>query len=191
LYGWDIEAFKAKIVKPDMYKQLLEKSIKETNSDMLEARKKIDLAANALKDKEAFDEVAKKYSEGESAKDGGELGWLTSDQMIPEIAVAAFLYNKGEVSDVIESPIGFHIINVEDKKTEDGVDKEKIRQIFVRQKNFADWLLEQEKSFNIYMPLRDYYWDKDSQSVQFKDQSMRDFESNLMKNSPDDISVLF
>jgi len=191
LYGWDIEKFKLKIVKPDMYKESLSKSIQEDDKEMMESRKKINMAASALKNKEDFDDVAKKYSEGDSAKEGGELGWLTADQLIPEVAIAAFIHDKGDVSDIIESEIGLHIINIEDKKTEDGIDKVKLRQIFVRSKNFGDWLLEQEKSYNIYIPLKDYYWDKNSQEVQFRSNDLREFESKLLENSPDDISIIF
>ncbi|MEK7598601.1 MAG: peptidylprolyl isomerase [Patescibacteria group bacterium] len=191
LYGWDIKDFEEKMVKPDMYKQALEKSVKESDENMVADNDKITEALNALKNKEDFSETAKKYSEGDSAKNGGDLGWLTAEQMIPEIAVASFLLDKGARSDIIESPIGFHIIKVEDKKTEEGMDKFKIRQILVRSKTFADWLLGQEKSFNIYIPLDDFRWDKESQSVQFTDREMIDFENNLEINSPDDISVLF
>jgi len=51
--------------------------------------------------------------------------------------------------------------------------------------------MEQEKSFNIDILLKDFRWDKESQAVQFTDQKMIDFENNLEINSPDDVSVLF
>lgn len=191
LYGWDIKDFEEKMVKPDMYKEALEKNVKESENDMATANGKITEALKALKNKEDFSETAKKYSEGDSAKNGGDLGWLNAEQMIPEIAATAFLLDKGARSDIIESPIGLHIIKVEDKKTEEGTDKFKLRQIFVRSKSFADWLMEQEKSFNIYIPLDDFRWDKETQSVQFTNREMIDFENNLETNSPDDISVLF
>jgi len=191
LYNWDIMDFEKKIVQPDLYKEALEKSVKSSEKDMADSRKKITEALNALKNKESFADTAQKYSDGESAKNGGELGWLTSDQMIPEIAVTAALIPKGSTSDTIETPLGFHIINVEDKKTEDGIDKVRLSQIFVKSRNFSDWLLEQEKGFKIYIPLKDFYWDKETQSVQFTSQDLKNFENNLEKNSPDDASVLF
>jgi len=191
LYGWGIREFEEKLVKPDMYKEALEKSVSESDEKMVESKGKITAAMGDLKNKKDFAETAKKYSEGDSAKSGGDLGWLTSAQMIPEIAVTAFLLDKGGVSDIIESPIGFHIIKVDDRKTEEGVESFKISQIFVRRTTFADWLMEQEKSFNIDILLKDFRWDKESQAVQFTDQKMIDFENNLEINSPDDVSVLF
>jgi len=191
LYGWDVSDFEEKIVKPDMYRERLQKNVQESDEEMSAAKKKIDEAIKELENKKDFSEVAKTLSDGESAKNGGDLGWLSSDQMIPEIAVAAVLLNKGERSDIIETNLGFHIVRVDDKKNEDGIDKIKLSQIFVRSKNFSDWLFEQEKSFNVYIPLKGFIWDKETQSVKFRDQDLIDFENNLEKNSPDDISVLF
>lgn len=191
LYGWNISDFEEKIVKPDMHKAQLQTNLQENDKEMSSAKNKIDEAKKELDNKTDFSEVAKKFSDGESAKNGGDLGWLSSDQMIPEIAVAAILLNKGERSDIIESTLGFHIIRLDDNKNEDGVDKVKLSQIFVRSKNFSDWLFEQEKNFKVNIPLKDFYWDKETQVVQFTDPDLKDFENNLGKNSPDDISVLF
>jgi parvulin-like peptidyl-prolyl isomerase len=174
-----------------MYKQQLQQSVQQSDKGMTDAKNKINQALKELEDGKDFGEVAKTYSEGESAKSGGELGWLTLDQMIPEIAAAATVLNKGEKSGIIESALGFHIVKIDDRKTENDVESIKLSQIFVRSKNFSDWLFEQEKSFKVYIPLKDYYWDKDSQSVQFTSPGLRDFEKNLQENSPDDISMMF
>src|SRR4030065_80125 len=87
------------------------------------ASKKIEEAKKELEKEKDFPEVAENFSDGESAKSGGDLGWLSSDQMIPEIAVVAALLNKGERRDIIENNLGFHLIQVDDKKNEDGIDK--------------------------------------------------------------------
>jgi len=191
LYGWSIDDFKEKIVKPDMYKSELEKNVKETDESFTNAKTKITQAQEELKNKADFAEVAKKYSEGDSATNGGDLGWFAAGQMMPEIAVPAFLMKKGEQSDVIESSLGFHIIQVDDKKTEDGIDKVKIRQILVRTKSFPDWLFEQEKNMSVSIPIKDYSWNKETAMVEFKSQEMKDFEKNLGNNSAGDISVAF
>ena len=191
LYGWSMDNFKEKIVKPDMYRMELNKKRIATDSSLVQAKTKIAQAQAELKNGASFAEAAKKYSEGESAKNGGELGWFTADQMLPEIAVAAFAMKKGEQSDVLESSLGFHIIQVDDRKTEEGVDKIRVRQILVRTNNFPNWLLEQEKKINIFIPLKDYHWNKETATVEFVSQEMKDFENNLDKNSAGDISILF
>ncbi|HKI77450.1 MAG TPA: peptidylprolyl isomerase [Ignavibacteriaceae bacterium] len=66
-----------------------------------------------------FSEMAKKYSEDPgSAKEGGDLGWVKKGVFYPEFEAAAFALQPGELSDVIESPVGFHIIQLLDKRGE-------------------------------------------------------------------------
>lgn len=191
LYGWSVDDFIEKLVRPDLLRKELAKKMRETEVDFITAKEKINQAQTELNNKKDFAEVAKKYSQAESAKDGGDLGWFAADQMIPEITISVFPLKKGEMSDVIESPLGFHIVQVEDRKTEDGVDKVKVRQILVKTKDFAGWLTEEERKIAVKIPLKDYYWDKDRAVVDFMDNGMKDFEKNLEKNSAGDISVLF
>lgn len=178
LYGWDENGFREKIVKPDLYREALEKYFRNSDKEVSKARMKINQALKELK-KDNFEEIARKYSEGESAKNNGEVGWFSFDQMLPEVARVIFKFEKGETSGVIESPIGFHVVKIEDKKTEDGVEKLRIRQIFVRTGDFSRWLLEKEKEFKIYIPLKEFYWDNGSAEVKFRDAKMQDFAENF------------
>jgi peptidyl-prolyl cis-trans isomerase SurA len=59
-----------------------------------------------------FEELAKEYSEGAHAKKGGHLGLVEKGQMIEEIDDAIFLLKVGEISDIVESSIGYHIFKV-------------------------------------------------------------------------------
>ncbi|MFZ2188127.1 MAG: peptidylprolyl isomerase [Candidatus Moraniibacteriota bacterium] len=191
LYGWTIADFEENIVKPDMYKEKLFANIQENDKTRTEAKEKINLALEELNAKKDFAAVAEKYSEGESAKSKGELGWFGKSEMLPEIAMIAFNLKKGERSKIIESSLGFHIILVEDKKTEDGADKVQLKQVFVRANNFADWLDAHVKSFDIHIFSKDMYWNKADGQVDFENADLKNFENNLETNSPGDISVLF
>jgi peptidyl-prolyl cis-trans isomerase C len=65
-----------------------------------------------------FAEMAKQKSKDPgAAAEGGDLGYFTKDQMVPEFAEQAFKMNKGDVSDPVKSQFGWHIIKVEDKRT--------------------------------------------------------------------------
>ena len=64
-----------------------------------------------------FAEMAKQKSKDPgAAAEGGDLGYFTKDQMVPEFADQAFKMNKGDVSEPVKSQFGWHIIKVEDKR---------------------------------------------------------------------------
>ncbi len=79
-----------------------------------------------------FAELATTFSEGPEAKDGGDVGMLLPRTgMTPEFANVAFSLKIGEISSPFKDRKGLHIIRVEEKKTEDGVEKIRYRQILL------------------------------------------------------------
>lgn len=81
-----------------------------------EARKKAEEVYKKAKDGQDFSKLAKEYSQDEySAVNGGDLGFFEKGKMVPQFEIAAFALDKGELSEIIETQYGYHIIKVTDK----------------------------------------------------------------------------
>ena len=82
-----------------------------------EAHKKADDALKQLKAGAKFEDLAKKYSEDPSSKNGGSVGWIKRGGFpVPEVDKAAFSLPKGGTSDVINAGYAFVILRVDDKQ---------------------------------------------------------------------------
>jgi peptidyl-prolyl cis-trans isomerase SurA len=66
-----------------------------------------------LKNGADFDQMARRYSDGPEAKEGGLLGWFTPGTLMPQLDRAAFALQDGQISGLIESPQGWHILKME------------------------------------------------------------------------------
>ena len=82
------------------------------------ARKKIEDIRKKLTDGGDFAELAKEYSEGPSAPKGGDLGYFRRGQMVKAFDDTAFSMKTNEVSGLVETRFGYHLIKVYDKKPE-------------------------------------------------------------------------
>jgi len=100
-------------------------------------------AAKARLDKgEDFAEVAKELSTDTTNKDkGGDLGWFTKGQMVPEFDSAAFSLPVGAISDPIQTSYGYHIIQVLERDEKRPYDDSQLNQL--KAKAFDDWLQAQ------------------------------------------------
>ena len=77
-------------------------------------QKKAEDLRNRVMKGDDFNEIAKRYSEGSTAKDGGDLGKFERGQLAPQLEEAVFKIEKNQVTDVIQTKTGFEILKVID-----------------------------------------------------------------------------
>jgi peptidyl-prolyl cis-trans isomerase D len=82
---------------------------------------------------ENFAELARKESEDPSSEKGGEIGWLNRGQLPEALDKQIFALAKGEISEPIETPLGFHIVKVEDIKEEKTLSLAEARPVITRE----------------------------------------------------------
>ncbi len=109
-YGWNINDFR-KVMKI----QLLQRELQPAYS--VEQRKKAEATLKRVQSGEDFAKVAGETSQDPGSKDkGGDLGFASKGSYVPEFEDAAFKLKPGEVSGIVETQFGYHIIKVTEKK---------------------------------------------------------------------------
>jgi peptidyl-prolyl cis-trans isomerase C len=109
---------------------------------LVESEDEAKTIAGDLKKGGDFAAIAKEKSKDPGSKEtGGDLGFFSKDQMVPEFAEAAFKLDKGQVSDPVKSQFGWHVIRVDDKRTKQPPSFEQVKdqiENFVQRKAQAD-----------------------------------------------------
>jgi len=98
---------------------------------------------------------------------------------------------KGGTSGMIETELGYHIVRLDDVKTEDGKQMYKISQIFIPTVTLGDWLAKNSRDVDVRVLIRGFRWNDQARTVEFTGQDMIDFENKLDANSSGDASLLF
>lgn len=86
-----------------------------------------------------FAELAKEYSEGPSAPQGGDVGWFSEGMMVPEFEEATFALQVGQISDIVKTQYGYHIIQLTARK------QPEVKSIAEAQDEIKDLLIESKQ----------------------------------------------
>lgn len=87
-----------------------------TKKDKQKARKQLSKIKKELKSGASFEELAKKYSQGPSGPNGGDLGFFPRGKMVKPFDEAVFKLKEGKVSGIVETRFGYHLIKVIEKQ---------------------------------------------------------------------------
>lgn len=91
----------------------------QTGEDKVAAKEKIELIQDELAQGAVFSDLAKKYSQDSgSASQGGDLGWVALGEMVKPFEQALFELKKGSVSNIVETQFGYHLIKLDDVRSE-------------------------------------------------------------------------
>lgn len=120
------------VMKPDVNKEV----------EQYAYTKLEDIRKEIVSGKAAFDVMAGIYSEDPGSKDnGGDLGVMGRDELVPEFAAAAFKLQNGEISPVVKTKFGYHIIQMQNRQGE----KAKMRHILIKPIITKDMVSEEMK----------------------------------------------
>ena len=99
-----------------------------------------------------FAELAKKKSKDPGASDGGDLGFFTKEQMVPEFSAVAFTLEPGKISDPVKSQFGWHVIKVEEKRNRQAPAFEQVKaqiETYVTRKAQAEYVAKLREAAKI------------------------------------------
>lgn len=126
-----------------------------------DARQRLTQLADRLKHGSQFEELARLYSDDGSASKGGDLGWLTPGETVPEFETAMNALQPNEVSPIIQSPFGLHLIQVLERRSQDMTkerERFRVRNELKQRKSeeqFEDWLRQQRDRAFVDLRLKD------------------------------------
>ncbi|TAK89007.1 hypothetical protein EPO04_02785 [Patescibacteria group bacterium] len=143
-YGWDKGDLQKKI-RFQLLKQKTSEKLQDDPSMNAQAKAKAEEALKQVQGGGDFAELAKKYSQDSSAANGGDLGFFSKGQMVPEFEKAAFELQPGQISGLVKTKYGYHIIKVTEKKD----DQVRASHILIKGVDFDQYVEDQLKQAKV------------------------------------------
>ena len=183
LYGWSLDDFGRKVVRGQLLREKVGAKFEQDNPITQEMTQRLQEAKSELDDERTFADVAIKYSEGATAASGGVMGWFAENQLQDEIGKQIFPMQKGEYTDIIETPLGLHLVRVNDISEIDDQKLFHVSQIVIKKQTFADFLNQKIAQMKIQIFLPQYKWDAQEAMIVFSDDQMMQFEKKVYEEA--------
>ena len=128
-------------------------------SEAVARERLVDFRRRVLEDQATFEQLAREHSQDDSAADGGDLGWATPGQFVPEFEQAMNSLAPGQISEPVSSRFGVHLIRVSDRREQvlSGAEQRELARGMLReqkaQEAFETWA--QEVRGRAYVEFRD------------------------------------
>ncbi len=155
LYGWSVATFKDRVIRPALVREDLAEAL--AADDSFTANTEAAAVAQTTLDRVRavgadFATIAAEVSDDESASLGGDLGYLVPGQMVPSIEQAVATLEPGNISTVVRSKYGFHIVKLEERLPATALSAEsfRLRHILIEGETIGTWLSTERNDHRIF-----------------------------------------
>jgi len=160
LMGYELQQEAKTALTDEALKQTYDEAVKSMSGQeevrarhiLVEGEDEAKAIIDQLKGGADFAKLAKEKSKDPGAAEGGDLGYFTKDQMVPEFADVAFKMYPGQLSNPVKTQFGWHVIKVEDKRTKQPPEFEKVKdqiEAYLARKAQSDFIAKLRQSAKV------------------------------------------
>lgn len=187
VFGWTIDDFKNNVVKSQIAEQELRNFVSNDPSLNENAYNKMKEILERVRNGEDFGELAKEFSDCPSGARGGDLGEFAKAEddfqnqyphMVAPFEEATFALELGEISDIVKTQFGYHIIKLMGKTIDDsGVPVAEASHILLKTTDYDSWFLKKKQEADVKVYDNDFVWNNEMGTIEFTNEEMRKFET--------------
>lgn len=161
LYHWTPEQFKQHVLRTVVARDRIQEKLSFDAQLNAPSRQQADrVLALVTSGSQSFQDLAKKYSDDAYGASGGDLGFVTPGSQAKAIDDAAAALSVDQVSDVVHTKYGFHILKVLERKTVDGQEQTHLLQIFIAAPSVDQYLTAWLQTHQVRVWLPGLSWDE-------------------------------
>jgi peptidyl-prolyl cis-trans isomerase C len=160
LMGYELQEEAKTALTDEALKQTYDEAVKSMSGQeevrarhiLVEGEDEAKAIIEQLKGGADFAKLAKEKSKDPGAAEGGDLGYFTKDQMVPEFADVAFKMYPGQLSNPVKTQFGWHVIKVEDKRIKQPPEFEKVKdqiEAYLARKAQSDFIAKLRQSAKV------------------------------------------